>query len=310
MKHTTASSDLKKYINEVARRTEADRARSRAIETLDSGDAQQVHACAEAYRDARVRCAAAAAIVATLPKVRREAAKDLHAAAQAHARELARRLGGSYSGETSIEAQWGEKACARTTTAEGREYSRSCRYRKTDAKHLIILSPDTAPCLMQSERIRNASAAEGLPLIALTPAGECTWVRARGKTILDESGWIAYAPDFGGICYHSTQSWAHAAAGLEKKVAKLDAAEQAAAESRKTTRRLQLIARLCRNAVATVDDARSLGYCSPGIAAFQARHGIGDRATLPELMATGDAAAQRLALCLARQVSRQQTVAA
>jgi hypothetical protein len=163
---------------------------------------------------------------------------------------------------------------------------------------------------MQSERIRNASAAEGLPLIALTPAGECTWVRARGKTILDESGWIAYAPDFGGICYHSTQSWAHAAAGLAKKLAKLDAAEQAAAESRKTTRRLQLIARLCRNAVATVDDARSLGYCSPGIAAFQARHGIGDRATLPELMKTGDAAAQRLALCLARQVSRQQTVAA
>jgi len=310
MKNTTASSDLKKHITEVARRTEADRARSRAIETLDSGDAQQVHACAEAYLDARVRCAAAAAIVSATPKARREKAKNLHDFALGHARDIARRLGGSYSGATTIAAQWGEQACARTTTGDGDQYSRSCRYRKRDAKHLITLSADTAPHLMQSERIRIASAAEGLPLISLNPAGECTWVRAKGKALASESGWIAYAAEFGGTCYHSTRSRAHSEAGLVKKLAIRRREAAAAAESRKTTRRLQLIARLCRNAVATVDDARSLGYCSPGIAAFQARHGIGDRATLPELMQTGDPAAQRLALCLARQVSRQQPVAA
>lgn len=310
MKNTTISSDLRKYINEVAQRTEADRARSRAIETLDSIDPQQVHACADSYREAKARCAAASAIFGVLPKVRREKAKTLHDSALAYARDIAHRLGGSYSGDTAIAAQWGERATARTTTDAGQQYSRSCTYRKTDAKHLITLSADTAPYLMQSERIRIASAAEGLPLICLTPAGECAWVKSKGKGIVSEAGWIAYSPDFGGNCYHSTQSRAHAEAGLARKLTITRREAQAAAASRKGARRLQLIARLCRNAVATVDDARALGYCSPGIAAFQSRYGIGDRATLPELMQTGDPAAQRLALCLARQVSRQQTVAA
>ena len=310
MKNTTVSSDLTKYINEVARRTEADRARSRAIEMLDSIDPQQVHAAAEAYRAAKATCAAACAIFGVLPKARRETAKTLHDSALSYARDIARRLGGSYSGATTIAAHWGERATARTTTDTGEQYSRSCTYRKTDAKHLITLSADTAPYLMQSERIRIASAAEGLPLICLTPAGAGTWVKSKGKAIVSESGWIAYSPEFGGTCYHSTLSLSRAEAGLSRKLSITRREAQAAAASRKATRRLQLIARLCRNVVATVDDARSLGYCSPGIAAFQSRHGIGDRATLPELMQTGDPAAQRLALCLARQVSRQQTVAA
>lgn len=310
MKNTTASSDLKKYINEVAQRTEADRARSRAIETLDSIDAQQVTAAVDSYRDAKARCAAACAIFGVIPKARREAAKTLRESALAYARDVARRLGGSYSGETTIAARWGEQACARTTTDTGEQYYRRCTHRKTDAVHLITLSADTAPHLMQLERIRGASSAEGLPLISLTPAGDCIWLKNKGKAIVSEAGWIAYAPEFGGTCYHSTQSRAHAEAGLVRKLAVARREAQAAAASRKATRRLQLIARLCRNAVATVEDARALGYCSPGIAAFQARHGIGDRATLSELMSTGDAAAQRLALSLARQVSRQQTIAA
>jgi hypothetical protein len=323
MKHTTAAKDLKKYIHELDRRNEADRARSRAIETLDSIDPQQVHAAFDAYRDAKARCAAACAIFGVLPKARRETARALHDSAMAYARDIARRLGGSYSGDTKIAAHWGERATARTTTDAGEQYSRRCKYLKTDAKHIITLSADTAPHLMQSERIRNASFLEGLPLISLTPAGECIWVKSKGKALVSEAGWIAYSPDFGGIqgvtgsqgiqgihCYHSTQSRAHAEAGLARKLAIARREVQAAAASRKVTRRLQLIARLCRNAVATVEDARALGYCSPGIAAFQSRHGIGDRATLPELMRTGDAAAQRLALSLARQVSRQQTVAA
>jgi hypothetical protein len=310
MKHTTAAKDLKKYIHELDRRNEADRARSRAIETLDSIDPQQVHAAFDAYRDAKARCAAACAIFGVLPKARRETARALHDSAMAYARDIARRLGGSYSGDTTIAAHWGERATARTTTDAGEQYSRRCKYCKTDAAHLITLLADTAPCLMQSERIRVASSAEGLPLISLTPAGECTWVRAKGKALVSEAGWIAFSAEFAGTCYHSTQSRAHAEAGLARKLAVARREAQAAAANRKTTRRLQLIARLCRSAVATVDDARALGYCSPGIAAFQARHGIGDRATLPDLMRTGDAAAQRLALSLARQVSRQQTIAA
>jgi hypothetical protein len=217
MKNTTISSDLTKYITEVARRTEADRARARAIEMLDSIDPQQVHAAAEAYRDAKTTCAAASAIVAAIPKSRRDAAKILHDSALGYARDIAHRLGGSYSGATRIAAQWGEQAAARTTTDTGGRYSRSCIYRKTDAKHIITLSADTTPYLMQSEHIRVASSAEGLRLISLTPAGQCTWVRSKGKALVSEAGWIAYSPDSGGTCYHSTQSRAHAEVGAITK---------------------------------------------------------------------------------------------
>jgi hypothetical protein len=120
-----------------------------------------------------------------IPKARREAAKTLHDSTLTYARDIARRLGGSYSGATRIAAQWGEQATARTTTDTGGRYSRSCIYRKTDAKHLITLSADTAPYLMQSERIRIASAAEGLRLISLTPAGECALGAEQGKGNLE-----------------------------------------------------------------------------------------------------------------------------
>jgi hypothetical protein len=76
MKNTTISSDLTKYITEVARRTEADRARARAIEMLDSIDPQQVHAAAEAYRDAKTTCAAASAIVAVQSPRRAASGQD------------------------------------------------------------------------------------------------------------------------------------------------------------------------------------------------------------------------------------------
>lgn len=67
------------------------------------------------------------------------------------------------------------------------------------------------------------------------------------------------------------------------------------------------MARLCNGAHATLADAKSLGYCEPGIRAFQTRHGIGDAATLPELVRTGDPSAVRLALKIARTVKREAT---
>ena len=55
--------------------------------------------------------------------------------------------------------------------------------------------------------------------------------------------------------------------------------------------------------IATIADARAMGYCEPGIESFQAKHGIGDSASLPALVRTGNPDAIRLALKLARRVS-------
>lgn len=74
-------------------------------------------------------------------------------------------------------------------------------------------------------------------------------------------------------------------------------------KTNKAERRARLVARLCGNVRATIADARALGYCLPGIQAFQERHGIGDEATLPELVRTGDPSAVRLALSVARKVA-------
>lgn len=65
-----------------------------------------------------------------------------------------------------------------------------------------------------------------------------------------------------------------------------------------------LVARLCHGVTATLADARAMHYCEPGIRAFQERHGVGDTATLPELIRTGDPSAVRLALSIARKVRR------
>jgi hypothetical protein len=121
-------------------------------------------------------------------------------------------------------------------------------------------------------------------------------------------------------CYHSEYSAEHARAGLAKKraiekartayeLARTEAHAAAAAAHKKQERRATLIARLCGGISATIGDAKKLGYCSPGIAAFQSRHGLGDTVPLPELIKTGNASAVALALKLARTVSRQAPAA-
>jgi hypothetical protein len=310
MKNTTVSSDLTKYINEVARRTEADRARARAIEMLDSIDPQQVHACAEAYRAAKATCAAASAIVAAIPKARRESARALHDSTLTYARDIARRLGGSYSGETRIAAHWGERATARTTTDTGEQYSRSCTYRKTDAKHLITLSADTAPYLMQSERIRIASAAEGLRFISLTPAGECAWVRAKGKALVSESRLDSL---FARIRRHLLS---FDPIPRSRRVGAGTKAYHCAPRGPSRISQPQGRAPPTTHRPAVPQRSGDRGRCSSPWVLLPWHRGISVASrnwrprNAPELMQTGDPAAQRLALCLARQVSRQQTVAA
>jgi hypothetical protein len=258
---------------------------------------------------------AAKAAYAKIPRARRETAEAVAKFAVEYAKTTAFRYGGEYSGDTTACAEWGTAATARTYLSNGEQYSRRCTYLKTDAAHVVTLDPSRVHALHTNERLRQLSAADGLPLIALDDDGAAVWVKTSGKTIIAESGWII-GDDV--CCYHSTQSREHAVKGHARKRAKIDA-ERAEIEARrlattpgtpeyiaaqKAERRARLIARLCKGATATITDARKLGYCGPGIAAFQRAHGIGDAAPLPDLVRTGNPSAVRLALEIARKLAK------
>lgn len=306
MKHETKVKDIQALIaaNKAVKRaaTQRNAAKAAAERAIDYGTANAPDV-ALAITTARGAIAAkieAEKAFAKLPPDRRTMAQSAVTMALEIGKQAAR-LGDSYSGDTSYGASWGDKASAETTTDRGEQYSRSCTYRKTDACHHVNLDPSGIPCLVENEALRQASIRDGLHLIALFPDGSCVWVRNKGKAIVSESGWIA---GNGQACYHSTESMAHATKGFERKLAALRREQEQKRKSHKEERRARLIARLC-SITATISDAKSLGYCTPGIQAFQSRFNIGDTATLPQLMATGDASAVRLALHIARNAKLQ-----
>ena len=229
----------------------------------------------------------------------REAARKLHFEATEIGYQGAN-LGGYYSGKTSKDVLWGESASARTSTEYGERYSSSCKYSKTDATHTVTLDPKRVEHLVNSPRLRTLSSQDGLHLIALDPDGAAVWVKThRGKGIESESGWIIGC-DL--CCYHSTVSREDAVKGHAKK-------RNILVREHRADRRSRLIARLCCNVRATIADAKSLGYCDPGIAAFRAKHSLGESASLPDLCRTKDPLAIRLALHLARKIKTATTTA-
>jgi hypothetical protein len=255
---------------------------------------------------ARQASDANAASLAKRPKARRDyAAKVIKIAEEIGLR--AARIGGDYSGDVSHLVKWGDAPNAHTTISQGDRYSRSCKYSKNDATHVVTLAPSGVVELVENEALRTASARDGLHLISLMDDGAAVWAKVSGKQLTSESGWII---GNGAMCYHSTASRAAAVAGYDKKLAihnrqQAEQAERArahrASPAGKAERRARLVARLCGGITATLADARALGYCTPGIEQFQRTHGIGDTATLPQLVKSGNPAAQRLALHIARQ---------
>jgi hypothetical protein len=266
--------------------------------------------------------ARAAAALAKIPAARRTLADDIRRAAEARTIGALRQLGGTYSGETAVRVLWDffprATVRAHTTTDRGQRYSRACKWSKTDAKHVATLTPDAAAGLhLAPAGLIHASAREGCPLLSYAPDTSAVWLTARNKQVGTAAGWVAHCSEHN-VCFHSIKSAQHAAKGLAKKVEAQVAEEARAEEARrahrfsppgKAARRAELVARLCAGAVATIADAHALGYCSPGIAAFQARFGIADSAPLPDLVRTGEPAAVRLALDVARRVSRSVKVA-
>lgn len=202
--------------------------------------------------------------------------------------------GEQYSGQVSTKIEWRSTACAWTYTSAGDRYSRSCKYTRTNATHIVHLDARRVMCLLDRPDVVQASRRDGLPLIALDPDGACVWVNTRGKQIKSVNGWIACRQ---GVTYHSIVSREHAEQGLARKWKKQS-------EQIKANRRARLISRLCKGVVATVEDALAMGYCVPGIRQFRERHGIGATATLSKLVQTGDPQAVALAFSIARKVSR------
>jgi len=302
MKHETKIKDIQAIItaNETAKlatreaAAAMDKVKVCITNTVDPMPAIQ------AARDAYSANCKAQDAVKKLPASRRDGARQTVAIAEEIGKDAAM-LGGDYSGFTGCVVKWGDKATACTDTDRGEQYSRKCTYHKTDATHTVTLKPEGVISLVENEALRLASIRDGLHLIALYPDSSCVWVRNRGKAIIAENGWIAGNAQ---ACFHSLKSADDATKGFERKLATLRREQEQKRKSQKDERRARLVARLC-SITATLQDAKSLGFCSPGIQAFQSRFNIGDSATLPQLMATKDPSAIRLALHIARNAKHQ-----
>jgi hypothetical protein len=314
MKLQTKTSDLVALIASVDATTKAQHDAERLTVACTAGHRESAISALDISLASRAAASKALATFAKLPSSRRDRATKAKAKAETLGKRAVK-FGGKYSGETNRAVKW--TPCpfpkAETSTDKGHQYSRGCSYRKTDASHVVSLSPEWSVLLAEREDVAVLSERDGLPLIGIHADGRACWVKTKRQAITSETGWIAH---FGATCYHSTASQKAAEQGLAKKLASMRAFSAAAAEAMKNAaqwakdeRRARLVARLC-NVDATIADAIALGYCRPGIEAFQSLHHIGDTAPLRALLASGNASAVRLALAVARKVRRVEPLAA
>ena len=312
MKLQTKISDLTTLIASTDASTKATHDAERLASAIASANRESAISALDISLASRGEASKAAALFAKLPPARRDLATSTKAKAEALG-AVAATIGERYSGATDYAVTWAGSPSASTYTAKGDQYSRGCTYRKTDASHVVNLSPEWSILLTEREDVAALSDRDGLPLIGWHADGRVCWVKTKGKAITLQTGWISH---FGTVCYHSTKSQQSADQGLKIKLAAMrdEWAAQAvaranAAQWAKDERRARLIARLC-DVSATIADAREMGYCLPGIEAFQSQHHLGDSAPLRALLSTGNAAAVRLALAVARKVRRTEAAAA
>ena len=306
MQTKTKISDLAALIASIDATTKATHDAERLTTSIATGCREIAISALDISLASRGAATKAKLLFAKVPLPRRAVATATKTKAEAMGKAAAK-LGDSYSGETDYTAKWAASPSASTYTAKGDRYSGRCTYQKTDASHVVRLSPEWAVLLAEREDVASLSARDGLPLIGWHADGRVCWVKTKGKAITDEIGWLSC---FGATCYHSTKSQADADKGLARKLASMRAFWASAAEARKNAaqwakdeRRARLIARLC-DVSATIGDALALGFCRPGIEAFQSQHHIGDTAPLRALLNTGNPSAVRLALAVARKVRR------
>jgi hypothetical protein len=236
-----------------------------------------------------------------IPKERRDLVYLTHKWALDVAKQVCY-MGRCYSGDTSFYYSIIDgPSDAHTTTDIGDQYSRKCTFRKTDASHNVKIDANDIPFMWENQNVMKLSDSDGLPLISLKPNGQAVWVQTKVKSIVAVNGWICWNET---MCYHSTKSYADAEKGLSKKIKLAQEERKRQINAKKEDRRARLIARLCKNVNATFEDARSLGYCEPGIRSFQQTYNISNQATLQELMATKNPLAVKLAITVARKIKR------
>ena len=308
MKHEDKVSAIKKTIKVSLAQKAFDKALSETIAVINgspSSESEYVASCAiKAHAAKNNYWEAKRAIKNIAPELRAQATEYIKKAEEL-ALSAARCFGKEYSGTTKHLVIWGDQAEAYTNTSRGVRYSCRCTYKRTNATHIVQLDPEGVPLLIDRQTLVNRSNADGLPLIALYPDNRAVWLVSQNKRIVSESGWI-YGDDK--VCYHSTKSLEDAKRGYDRKLKILKQEEIAAKNAAKIERRARLIVRLCGNALATIADAKAMGYCMAGIRAFQERHGIGDTATLLQLIKTGESAAVALALSVARKIALKKEI--
>ena len=315
MKHTTKTADLILSVSLALANDEAEIQKGHMI-TRSTDTIERAHAALDAFRLANTAASLARAKWLSLPPARRDLAEATRTICFSHGSTAARRVGHSYSGSTYYRVRINPELstpAGRTETTKGEHYGGDkSRFRKTNAVHFIELAPEWCPLLAERQDHVLISAFTGLHLIGIHPDGRVAWAQLKaGAQIRVVIGWIAM---FGQAIYHSIKSQEDAERGLARQLRAEATTWQDShptpeqqARAKRSDRRARLIARLCLTVTATVADARALGYCPSGIKHFQNVHSISDTATLRELMASGDPAAQRLALHIARKVTRQTT---
>jgi hypothetical protein len=233
---------------------------NKLTESFDSLNGITVSSCIDeaqcvntyrSYREVFSQIAPARREFNALPKERRDYAQSVYAFGKNITFPSSQ-----YSGQTKRVVLFGDKPEAETFTGCGSRYSRSCKYRKTDATHQVTLHPEGLPLLHDNEALRMRSVQDGLKLIALYPDDRCVWMRTKGKRLISEHGWVTYDAEHD-ECYHSTKSREDARAGLTKKVR--IKRQLKLAQDPKVKRRLVLITRLCNRVTATIRDARAFG---------------------------------------------------
>jgi len=261
-------------------------------------DRAKVASAFEAFATARTQDRAAEAVFNKLSKPRRITARETYDFANQYAAEIAR-SGGTYSGNTRYAIGLGEACKAGSDIKQGARYA-GTHWSTKDVKHIVTMSLEAAVVLYGLPRLRELSSYDGLPVLDYNPkTGAAIWAQVRGKQLTNQHGFIAFDED---QCYHSTKSLEHAQKGLTHAKHLREASKKRSAQQTKAARRARLIVRLCHGVTATKKDALAEGYCDVGITAFQQAHNIGDHATLPQLVATGNGAALLLALNVARKL--------
>lgn len=245
-----------------------------------------------------------------IPAARATAARALVETMEAMAKSILLDLGSEYSGLTRRLVLWGPAPVAYTVKSPGVAYGgRKKSYCKTDADHCIQLEVEGAIYARYRPEVLTASRAVGLPIIWLHPDGRAVWAtRPKGsiKTLAHGKGWVAYAD---GVCGHSQISMADAQANLQGHLDRKREDGRQLTAGLKERRRLRLVLRLCKEARATIADAKAMGFCTPGICAFQARYGVGDSAPLEVLVQSGNRDAIALAMHLAKKLKRERAAA-